>query len=243
MANRAARDLLQYFRTTEKRTGTMGTTGTSENNAFRSNAYAGPGFVGLVPGGHQEREPQALVNGNRNNPAIQWLESIVPDVPVVPSRKAKGCAAPAGHRFDAERAAIIEFEAEVPRAWAEGFSRMLAMSRPAAVPEERWRLFIDDCGRFLDRWATQAAALGWQADDLFGWSTSGQLQQLDLAGLVWALEGQEIAALTAASATVRTGDAAHLTYRRSSGPRCRHQIPVWELKSDPEAAHKGSAQQ
>ena len=33
-----------------------------------------------------------------------------------------------------ERAAIIEYEAGVPRPWAEGFAHMLIMPRPEAVP-------------------------------------------------------------------------------------------------------------
>src|SRR5688572_14063966 len=53
---------------------------------------------------------------------------------------------------DIERAAIVEFDAEVPRHWAEGYARLLGQSAPAEVTPARWQTYIDDCGRFLDRW-------------------------------------------------------------------------------------------
>jgi hypothetical protein len=61
--------------------------------------------------------------------------------------------------FD-ERAAIAEFEGGIPRAWGEGFARLQTMARPARMRPDRWQEMIDDAGRFLDRWAVKAAALG-----------------------------------------------------------------------------------
>ncbi len=61
-----------------------------------------------------------------------------------------------------ERAAPAEMRAGVPREWAEGFARLQVSRPPARLPSERWQLVIDDAERFIERWAAQAAALGWR---------------------------------------------------------------------------------
>jgi hypothetical protein len=43
-----------------------------------------------------------------------------------------------------ERAAIVEFDAGVPREWAEGFARICTGPRPAAIPPARWRELVDN---------------------------------------------------------------------------------------------------
>jgi hypothetical protein len=62
----------------------------------------------------------------------------------------------------------------------------------------RWRLFIDDCVRFLDPetiWAARAPALGWDALSLFGCALAQPLAHMQVAGLIWALRGRKIARL------------------------------------------------
>jgi hypothetical protein len=49
-----------------------------------------------------------------------------------------------------ERAAIIQHDGAIPRAWAEGFARLDPDRPPGDVPPKRWQLFVDDVGRFLD---------------------------------------------------------------------------------------------
>ena len=49
---------------------------------------------------------------------------------------------------DLERAAIIEYEAGVPRDWAEGYARLLRLQPPEGLSDARWRTFLDDCGSF-----------------------------------------------------------------------------------------------
>src|ERR1051325_7480523 len=67
-----------------------------------------------------------------------------------------------------ERAALVEFGAGVPRAWAEGFAKLSPDRVPADVPPHRGQGFVDDVGRFLDGgFADQASALGWTPLDLF----------------------------------------------------------------------------
>ncbi len=67
-----------------------------------------------------------------------------------------------------ERSALVEYGAGVPRAWAEGFARLDLAHPPAGFSARQWAQLVDDGGRFLDRWAAEAAAAGWDAADVFG---------------------------------------------------------------------------
>lgn len=61
-----------------------------------------------------------------------------------------------------ERVAIVEYDAGVPREWAEGFAGLDPDHAPGDVPLKRWRQFVDACGKFLDNgWAAKASELGW----------------------------------------------------------------------------------
>jgi hypothetical protein len=126
---------------------------------------------------------------------------------------------------DSERAAIIEYEAGVPRDWAEGYAKLLRLPSPKGVSGARWRTFLDDCGAFLDRWAAQAASLGWRAEDLFGISEIAPVARVDLAGLLWLLEGRELVALTASSAAIKTASGGVQTYRRTRGLSAAQWLP------------------
>ncbi|TGT36199.1 hypothetical protein [Mesorhizobium sp. M8A.F.Ca.ET.165.01.1.1] len=56
-----------------------------------------------------------------------------------------------------ERAAIIEFDGNIPREWAEQFARFLSRAKPAGVSEIDWSWFLTTCGRMIDE-APGAAA-------------------------------------------------------------------------------------
>ena len=134
----------------------------------------------------------------------------------------------ASHPADPERAGIIEFDGRVPREWAEGYARLLNQPAPADVAPDRWQTFVDDCGRFLDSWAVQAAALGWDVRDLFGLADTKPEARVDLAGLLWLLRGRELVALTDRTAAIMTpsGAVQHF-YRRDPGPG---QTLAWEAR-------------
>jgi hypothetical protein len=86
----------------------------------------------------------------------------------------------------------------VPRQWADGIASLRRQRAPADVPLHRWRLFIDDCERFLDPetiWAARAPALGWDALSLFGCALAQPLAHIQAAGLIWALRGRKIVQL------------------------------------------------
>lgn len=113
-----------------------------------------------------------------------------------------------------ERAAIIEEGAGVPRKWAEGVAQLSTMPAPAGVPVQRWRLLIDNAGRFIDRWATQAATLGWDTASVFGCHAGKPHERIDVQGLVWLIGSGEVIAITSETAAIRTAGGPIVTYRR-----------------------------
>ena len=119
----------------------------------------------------------------------------------------------------------------IPTQWSGGVLRLGAMPPPRHYPERAWQRLIVDAGRFLDGWATQAHCFGWPAWELFGCHRRTPWGRVQGMGLVLLLRGDEIAALTATEAAIRTGTGARQTYRRKpcdplhSADRCL----VWEL--------------
>jgi hypothetical protein len=105
------------------------------------------------------------------------------------------------------------------------------MAPPRTYPTNAWQQLITDAERFLDCWGQQAAALSWPDWELFGCHSRAPWGRIQGMGLVLLLRGDEIAALTATDAVIRTRTGARQTYRR------RHCDPlhpaerclVWEL--------------
>jgi hypothetical protein len=131
------------------------------------------------------------------------------------------------HEYE-ERAAIVEFDGGVPRAWAEALARLDPTKPPNDVPPGRWLGFIDDCGRFLDQgWASTAAALGWGPLDLFGCDRERPFVH-DHRGLLWVLNGGSILQMHRDRATIKTQGGAQQTYRRRPVEVGR-VVLAWEL--------------
>lgn len=125
-----------------------------------------------------------------------------------------------------ERAAIIQYEAGVPRDWAEGYARLLCIERPEAISPRRWQQILDDGGYFLERWARQAAQLDWSLLEVFGVSPKAPEHRLDMLGLVPSLCGCRVVMLTAEAATIQAGpDHTLRIFRRVE----RGGRPIWEL--------------
>src|SRR5258708_4911683 len=78
-----------------------------------------------------------------------------------------------------ERAALVEYGANIPRRWAEGFAAMASMPAPTGFSPERWARIVDATGTFLDRWAADAAKCGWSDLDLFGCDASAPDRRFD----------------------------------------------------------------
>jgi hypothetical protein len=128
-----------------------------------------------------------------------------------------------------ERAAIVEYEAGIPRAWAEGFARLRPERPLADVSPKRWQQFIDDIGRFLDAgWAEKASALGWGPLDLFGCDRERPFARLDHAGLLWLLNGDRLAELDCHRAVVERSTGSRQVFRRR--PLAVGEVVLaWEL--------------
>ncbi len=127
-----------------------------------------------------------------------------------------------------ERAAQVEFDGGIPRAWAEGLARLDSSRAPADVPLWRWLRFMDDCGRFVDEWAWRASRLGWTPLALFGCDRTKPFARLDRAGLLWLVEGRRILALTPETAAIEISGGKSLIYRRKPYLDVE-ALAVWDL--------------
>jgi hypothetical protein len=120
-----------------------------------------------------------------------------------------------------------------PQSWIEGVAQLDAERVPGDVPPRRWRQFIYDTVRFLNGgFAVHAAALDWDALDLFGCDASRPYARIDNAGLVWLLNGDRLVALTERSARIEAKSGATLTYYRKPGEFGR--AVAWELDQMPQ---------
>ena len=132
-------------------------------------------------------------------------------------------------------AAVLEDRSALPievvADWAHGVARLTTMAPPRAYPAHAWQQLIVDAERFLDDWAVQAAPLGWPTWELFGCHRRAAWGRIQGMGLVLLLRGDEIAALTATEAAIRTRTGARQTYRRKpADPLHRaERCLVWEL--------------
>ena len=131
----------------------------------------------------------------------------------------------------AERAAIIRFDAGVPEEWAVGYGSLQGWMPQSLLDggytPERWQRVIDDGGKFLDQWGAQAAALGWNAADVFGVHPDAPTTRIDAMGLVFLIDGRTVQAITAQSARLVNERGGALTYyRRTSSQK---GMPVWSI--------------
>jgi hypothetical protein len=119
----------------------------------------------------------------------------------------------------------------VPTAWVQGVTRLAETPCPVRFPAARWAQVVTDAAAFLERWGSQAAALGWPTWELFGCHCCAPWGRIQGMGLVLLLQGDEIAALTAIEAVMRTPTGAHQTYwRRPTDPlHPSERALIWEL--------------
>jgi hypothetical protein len=114
-----------------------------------------------------------------------------------------------------ERAAIVEYNGGIPRAWAEGFARLHPDRPPGDVATKRWQQFIDDIGQFLDAgWGEKVAGLGWGPLDLFGCDRERPFARVDHAGLLGLLNGDKLIELDRHNAVIERRTGSRQTFRR-----------------------------
>jgi hypothetical protein len=123
----------------------------------------------------------------------------------------------------------VEYGAGVPREWAEGFARLDLAQPPPGYSPRQWTQLLDDGGRFLDRWAAEAAAAGWQAVDVFGVHPVAPNANYSLAGLVPLIGGGQILRLTRDHASIQRRRGAVLTYVRMP---MKGSVAIWDLIVD-----------
>jgi hypothetical protein len=121
-----------------------------------------------------------------------------------------------------------------PVEWIEGVALLRDAPVPPGYPQRAWQQLILDAERFLERWARQAAVLGWPTWELFGCHRRARWGRIQGMGLVLLLQGQDIAALTATEAVMRTPTGAHQTYRRKHADPLHpaERCLVWELRDE-----------
>jgi hypothetical protein len=120
-------------------------------------------------------------------------------------------------------------EIELPAAggrYRKAFTHLL-VEPPAHISVERWQRAVEDGRSFLAAWGEQADALGWDSRDLFGLDippddphpSYSRLSRYDNTGLCWLLQGKEVIAMTADTATIRNPNTGAITiYRRFNKP-------------------------
>jgi hypothetical protein len=137
-----------------------------------------------------------------------------------------------------ERAAIVEFEVGVPRAWAQGFAALCTIPAPGGFSPERWQRIIDATGTFLDRWAADAIACGWSDIDVFGCDATAPDRRFDCMVLVLLLDRCEIVAIDGDGADLVTNTGDDQRYRRK--PKPNHTVRLWDLMLGERGADAGS---
>ena len=145
-----------------------------------------------------------------------------------PHGKQAAQAEPVMHPLD-ERTALAGYGAGLPHDWAEGYTTLCAALRPATIPPFRWVELVKNAGHFLDRWGAQAAALGWNSEDIFGCSPVAPLARHDLQGLVFVVGSGEVVAITDATAIIKTNRGSLLTFRRKVPPEAARGRCLWDL--------------
>jgi hypothetical protein len=127
-----------------------------------------------------------------------------------------------------ERAALVEYGAGIPRAWAEGFAALCTMPAPIGFSPERWQRTVDAAGIFLDRWADTAITCGWTDLDVFGCDPDRPDARFDCMGLVMLLDRCTIVGIDENGADlVITGTGSRQRYRRRQLPAST--VSLWEL--------------
>jgi hypothetical protein len=127
-----------------------------------------------------------------------------------------------------ERAALVEYGAGVPRAWAEGFAALCTMAPPAGFTPERWQRIVDAAGVFLDVWAAKAIACGWSDLDIFGVDADRPDARFDAMGLVLLLDRCEIVGIDEHGADLLTTTGARQRYRRRQLPTST--VSLWQIR-------------
>ena len=93
---------------------------------------------------------------------------------------------------------------DVPAPYAQRLAE-LQRACPEGVPPDRWRLCLEDAGKFFPRWGRRAQKLGWSSQDLLSLHPEKPMERDDQKGLLWLTRGQKVADLGAKSTRLSGG--------------------------------------
>ena len=148
-----------------------------------------------------------------------------------PSQVSVPDTADAQTEFD-ERAAIAEFDGEMPREWAEGLARLCTMPRPSNVSARRWGQAVDAAGWFADKWSAKASAMGWTALDIFGVDRLKPEAALNTAGLVRLFRDRRIVAISEDAVIVETVNGVRQSFKPCLDTSdASRRVLLWEMDS------------
>jgi hypothetical protein len=118
-------------------------------------------------------------------------------------------------RADAEVATDDTSTHWIPSDWIRGVELTQLRPRPLGIPVHRWRLFVEDCRRFLaSPWAPRASELGWGTVSVFGSRFHPPHEHLAQAGLAWNLSGGAIVQIYKDGATIVGADGRQRNFHR-----------------------------
>ena len=141
--------------------------------------------------GEAKNTPVTALRRNRAEKVTPQTPMVTPVTPVTCQKTWFGKDVRNG-QSEADEAAIMERAGlcadSVPAIYLDAWAR-LNHQKPFRVSDEEWRQALDDGGRFLDRWGSEAALWGWTAGELFDVPRDGQA-----GGLIWSLAGERVEA-------------------------------------------------
>lgn len=206
-----------------------GTEGTKPINTRDSGEFSSNTTVPL-------RETEGVLKGTKiknNSTPSTLIEServpekarITADVPLVP------LSTPLTETFE-ERAAIIEYDANIPRIWAEAFARMDCSPKPLQLTPSCWQRIKNATGVLLDNHIHALIAHSWQVADIFGCHPVAPEGNYSVMGLVFLMANMEVTHIDAEAITLKTPGRAVQKYRKSQ--QDYNKVMVWELNVEKE---------
>src|SRR5271165_644213 len=106
----------------------------------------------------------------------------------------------------------IGCDTPIPSAWTAGFAKLNPDRPPVRVPMRRWQAVIKAIAEFLDCWAAEAVALGWDdPTDIFGADADRPEITWLNAGPLWFGDGARVVEVHADRTVVETKGGARQT--------------------------------
>jgi hypothetical protein len=156
-------------------------------------------------------------------PSAPMPETLSSPAPIVPVSTLYDGSLPPGdirvsteaRRADADVATDDIARRRVPLEWVQGVEFLKQRPRPSGIPAHRWRLFVEDCRRFLaSPWAARARELGWETNGVFASRCPNPHEHLGSSGLLWNLMGGQILQIHRDGADLLASDGCTRTFHR-----------------------------